>query len=90
MTDEWPCTGFIGTLKFSLRAVEVIESFRKSEGGGISEDFFVALLGDPDVDQDDDGVPDSYSLQVDIDLAPIRFVASTLTSTQTTLTSTSP
>jgi hypothetical protein len=88
-STEWPCTGFVGKLSFSLRAVELIDTFRRAEGGGISEDFFAAILGDPDIDQDDDGMPDSYSLQVDIDLAPIRFVASTVTSTQTTVTSSS-
>jgi len=76
----WPCMGYEGTMKFALRAVDLIESFRKGSGGGISEDFFSAILGEPDVDQDGDGSPDSFSVQVNVDLTPIQFVGTTTTS----------
>jgi len=88
-STEWPCTGYTGKLTFALRAVDLLDSFRKEQGGGISEDFFAALLGSPDIDQDDDGMPDSYSIQVDINLAPIQFVSTTTTSTTVVVTSTS-
>jgi hypothetical protein len=85
----WPCTGYTGRLNFALRAVDLLDSFRRDQGGGISEDLFSALLGDPDIDQDKDGNPDSYSLQVDVDLTPVQFVATTTTSTTVVVTSTS-
>ena len=78
---SWPCAGYEGTMRFALRAVDLIESFRKGSGGGISEDFFSAILGEPDVDQDGDGSPDSFSVQVNVDLTPVQFVGTTTTAT---------
>ena len=65
---------YVGHLRGALRAQELLEVIMKKTGGGFSVDVIQGMLGFPDVDSDGTKGPDSYSVQIDLDLTPARYL----------------
>jgi len=74
--DQWPCTGYEGWVRAVVRAIELFEAVKVNTGGGLTEDVIAELLGPADVDLDQDGEPDGYTLQFDVNLTPIVYASS--------------
>jgi hypothetical protein len=70
----WPCTMYVGHLRGALRAKELLDVILDKTGGGLTVDVIQGLLGSPDVDSDGRDGPDSYSVQIDLDLTPARYL----------------
>lgn len=71
--DPWPCQGYSGYFRTVVRGTELFAAIHRALGGGVGEDFAWELLGDMDADLDGDGANDAYSLQYNLDLAPVIY-----------------